>query len=222
MSNPDRDIFAELELQMGQSFTEVHMDPVDIVRAFVSGALCEFGDNGGEPHILIRNTTPTEKGTLYLNSRDEPVYGFFTKFDEGFEGWQPGHNVRARFQALQRQTGNVSLLVCDSYVGDIRHADSFDLGNPDEKPELQYLLGLGMAEIDATVTVTGDGKYSVSNMFDYPAKVAELMLFSSPGMAKHSLNRVPSSCKAKSSGTTKTASAAPTMTKAYPVRSLYS
>ncbi len=115
------------------------------------------------------DSTPKEKGELYVNPDGKPVHGFMTKFSEGFTGWKHGDLVRARF-VVSPKSDRLTLLVADSYVGDIRHADEFVLEGDQE--ELAKLRGLGMTELDVDVEVTSEEReYIVSNMFKYTARV---------------------------------------------------
>ncbi len=115
------------------------------------------------------DSTPKDKGELYMNPEGKPVYGFMTKFSEGFTGWKQGDLVRARF-VVNSEADQTTLLVADSYVGDIHHADKFVLeGDPNE---LAKLRGLGVTEIDVDVEVTSEEPEKiVSDMFKYTARV---------------------------------------------------
>lgn len=118
---------------------------------------------------VYADSTPKDTGELYINPDGKPVHGFMTKFSEGFTGWKQGDLVRARF-VVSPKSDQVTLLVADSYVGDIRHADEFVLEGNQE--ELAKLRGLGMTELDVDVEVTSEEReYIVSNMFKYSARV---------------------------------------------------
>lgn len=115
------------------------------------------------------DSTPKDTGELYMNTDGRPVYGFMTKFSEGFTGWKSGDLVRARFVVCPTDE-EVSLLVADSYVGDTRHADEFVLEGNQE--ELANLRKLGITELDLDVEVTSEEpEYIVSNMFKHTARI---------------------------------------------------
>lgn len=135
-----------------------------------TSGLAELGTSDRVTVVQIDNT-PKDTGELYLNPEGKPVYGFMMKFSEGFTGWKQGDLVRARFVVRTKAgAGEVSLLVADSYVGDVRNADEFVLqGKPEE---LAKLRALGITELDLDVEVTSkDSDYIVSNMFRYSGRV---------------------------------------------------
>ncbi len=115
------------------------------------------------------DSTPREKDEIYLSPDGRLIYGFMTKFDKGFTGWKKNDLVRARFIVKSRED-KVSLLVADSYIGDIRHADEFVLEGDEE--ELAKLKSVGLAELDLNVELTSDQReYLASNMFLYRARI---------------------------------------------------
>lgn len=133
-----------------------------------ASGIAELATSNGATTVYL-DSTPKDKGELYVNPDGKPVHGFMTKFSEGFTGWKQGDLVRARF-VVSPKSDQVTLLVADSYVGDIRHADEFVLEGDQE--ELAKLRGLGMTELDVDVEVTSEEReYIVSNMFRYSARV---------------------------------------------------
>lgn len=144
------------------------LDKETLFALLGASGLAELATSDGVTTVYV-DSTPKDKGELYMNPDGRPVYGFMTKFSEGFTGWKHGDLVRARF-VVSPKSDQVTLLVADSYVGDIRHADEFVLEGNQE--ELAKLRGLGMTELDVDVEVTSEEReYIVSNMFKYTARV---------------------------------------------------
>lgn len=140
-----------------------------LLHLLTSSGIAELAIRGGLTTIHV-DKTPKDTGELYMNPDGEPVYGFMTKFSEGFTGWENGDLVRARFVIKPNDEG-VSLIVADSYVGDIRLADEFVLEG--DSQELRKLLKLGITELDLDVKVTSEkGKYKgTGKMFEYSASI---------------------------------------------------
>ena len=144
------------------------LDKESIFRLLSSAGLAELTAGDGLTTIHV-DSTPKDTGELYMNPDGKPVLGFMTKFSEGFTGWKNGDLVRARY-VVSPKGKQMSLLVADSYVGDIRHADEFALeGEPEE---LAKLRSLGITELDLDLEVTSEEReYNVSNMFKYSARI---------------------------------------------------
>lgn len=152
--------------ETGDSQEPHRLDRESIFRLLASAGLTELTTGDGLTTIHV-DSTPQEEGELYMNSDGKPVLGFMTKFSKGFTGWKNGDLVRARY-VVSAHDEQVSLLVADSYIGDIRHADEFILeGEPEE---LAKLRSLGITELDLDLKVTSDrGEFTTSNMFKYSA-----------------------------------------------------
>jgi len=136
-----------------------------------NGTLSEIVGTDGFRMVFIDTSSHTGD-SVWPGPDNDFVYSFNNKFRQGFEGWQPGQVVNARF-VLTRTREGLGLLVSDDYIGDIRHSDTFTLSGLSEE-QTAALRGLGIAVIDADVEVTGPGRYQVSNMFDYPASVRRI------------------------------------------------
>lgn len=144
------------------------LDSDTLFALLAASGITELATSDSVTTVYV-DSTPKDKGELYVNPDGKPVHGFMTKFSEGFTGWKQGDLVRARF-VVSPKSDQVTLLVADSYVGDIRHADEFVLEGDQE--ELAKLRGLGMTELDVDVEVTSEEReYIVSNMFKYSARV---------------------------------------------------
>ncbi len=144
------------------------LDRETLFALLASSGIAELATSEAVTTVYVDNT-PKDKGELYVNPDGKPVHGFMTKFSDDFTGWKQGDLVRARF-VVRPKSDQVTLLVADSYVGDIRHADEFVLEGDQE--ELGKLRGLGMTELDVDVEVTSEEReYIVSNMFKYSARV---------------------------------------------------
>lgn len=144
------------------------LDKATLFALLAASGIAELATSDGFTTVYV-DSTPKDKGELYMNPDGKPVYGFMTKFSEGFTGWKPGDLVRARF-VVSPKSDQVTLLVADSYVGDIRHADEFVLEG--DQDELANLRGLGMTELDVDIEVTSEEReYIVSNMFKYTGRV---------------------------------------------------
>lgn len=144
------------------------LDKDTLFALLAASGVAELVTSDGATTVYI-DSTPKAEGELYVNPDGEPVNGFMTKFSDGFTGWKRGDLVRARF-VVNPRPDRLSLLVADSYVGDIRHADEFVLDGDDE--ELAKLRGLGITELDLDVKVTSaDREYIVSDMFRYRASI---------------------------------------------------
>src|SRR6266404_6125871 len=142
------------------------LDKEALFALLAASGIAELATSDGATTVYV-DSTPKDKGELYVNPDGKPVHGFMTKFSEDFTGWKQGDLVRARF-VVSPKSDQVTLLVADSYVGDIRHADEFVLEGDQE--ELSKLRGLGMTELDVDVEVTSEEReYIVSNMFKYSA-----------------------------------------------------
>ena len=113
-----------------------------------SGTLFELSeDDESDTEMISIDSRPRAEGEIWIGLDGVPVSSFMRKFDEGFEGWQPGEVVNARF-ILSHRDGQPELLVADAYVGDIRNADTFLLPELSEADDAT-LRELGMALIDA-------------------------------------------------------------------------
>lgn len=144
------------------------LDKETLFALLAASGIAELATSDGVTTVYV-DSTPKDKGELYVNPDGKPVHGFMTKFSEGFTGWKQGDLVRARF-VVSTKADKVTLLVAASYVGDIRHADEFVLEGDQE--ELAKLRGLGVTELDVDVEVTSkEREYIVSNMFKYSARV---------------------------------------------------
>lgn len=144
------------------------LDRDALFAILAASGIAELATSDGVTTVYV-DSTPKDRGELYVNPDGKPVHGFMTKFSEGFTGWKQGDLVRARF-VVSPKSDQVILLVADSYVGDIRRADEFVLEGDQE--ELAKLRGLGMTELDVDVEVTSEEReYIVSNMFKYTARV---------------------------------------------------
>jgi len=104
-----------------------------------------------------------------IGSEGQFVDSFGRKFEAGFEGWKPGQFVNSKF-IVQKRGEDLELLVANSVVGDIRHADIFELPSLSDDAK-QQLLRVGVAEIDVDIEVVGNMRYEVSNMYRYEAKI---------------------------------------------------
>lgn len=134
-------------------------------------------DSGAQ--VVFVDNKPQLESEAWADPSGNLVRSFSSKFEDGFEGWQPGEIVNARFVLTRKHgDGRLGLLVSDAYVGDIRNADTFVLPELDEEDET--LRNIGMALIDADVEVTSTGSYRVSNMFDYEARLHRVNSIQAP------------------------------------------
>ncbi len=144
------------------------LDGDTLFALLASSGIAELSSGDALTTVYV-DSTPKDEGELYVNPDGRTVHGFMTKFSPDFTGWGQGDLVRARF-VINPKADQVSLLVADSFVGDIRHADEFVLEG--DQAELAKLRGLGITELDLDVEVTSEEReYIVSNMFKYSARV---------------------------------------------------
>lgn len=164
MSDPNQQDMPSFDSEYRPNFEEL----LAHIRNGTLGELTAGANN--EPSIIFVDSRPRVEGEIWVNPDGAPVSSFMRKFKDGFEGWQPGEIVNARFVLTHKRGSRPGLLVSDAYIGDIRHADTFMLPEVSAEDDVT-LRNLGMALIDADVEVTSPGTYRVSNMFDYEGRI---------------------------------------------------